>query len=68
MIHVIPASRTGNRSLSIEPDALCDHGRLVDEVFNNEGARTGQLMCLECRALVTDHSLQDDRPRIDRLV
>jgi hypothetical protein len=39
----------------------CAHGRLVDEVRNADGIKTGQLVCLECRAEFPDPALEKSR-------
>lgn len=59
MIHVTPTSpaqtptaRTGN----IQP---CTHNRIVDEVRTLSGAKTGQLICIECLAVFPDPLYQE---------
>ena len=32
----------------------CTHARLVDEVLTEEGAKTGRLICKECKAVISD--------------
>ncbi len=38
----------------------CAHGRLIDDILNNDGTRTGRVRCLECDASFDDpdHGLQ----------
>lgn len=36
----------------------CTHSRIVDEVLNADGAKTGQLICIECLAKFPDPLLQ----------
>ena len=33
---------------------ICLHARLIDNVFTKDGARTGQVRCLECGAVFED--------------
>jgi len=39
---------------SITRTARCLHGRLIDDILNNDGKRTGQVRCLECGAVFED--------------
>jgi hypothetical protein len=37
----------------------CTHSRVVDDVLMTKGAKTGQLVCLECRAVFPDPNYQE---------
>lgn len=32
----------------------CSHSRLIDDVLNKKGKKTGRLLCLECKATFPD--------------
>lgn len=36
------------------PKTSCTHSRLVDDVLSTKGAKTGHLICLECKAVFPD--------------
>ena len=40
--------------MPIAHTARCLHGRLIDDILNNDGKRTGQVRCLECGAVFED--------------
>ena len=58
MIRVI--SGTTPKATRLQPLAKtsCIHNRLVDDVLTKEGNKTGQLICIECRAVFLDPTLQ----------
>ena len=37
----------------------CTHSRMVDDVLTTKGVKTGQLVCLECRAVFPDPIYQE---------
>jgi hypothetical protein len=39
--------------------APCTHSRMVDDVLTTKGGKTGQLVCLECRAVFPDPTYQE---------
>ncbi len=45
--------------LDIPPVVSCLHSRLIDDVLTKDGARTGQVRCLECGAVFDDPSCTD---------
>ena len=43
---------------SVQPPRRCMHSRIVDEVRNADGMKTGRLVCLECFAEFPDPDSQ----------
>jgi len=37
----------------------CTHSRMLDDVLTTKGVKTGQLVCLECRAVFPDPTYQE---------
>lgn len=52
---VTPAPTAEVRTKTAKP---CTHMRLIDEVRTGNGAKTGQLICLECLAEFPDPTYQ----------
>ena len=50
------ASLPNQPSFQVSPRApyLCRHSRIIDSVLTPTGLRTGQVRCLECRAIFDD--------------
>jgi hypothetical protein len=47
------------RRVQTKTASQCAHGRIVDEVRSANGAKTGRLVCIECRAEFPDPLYQD---------
>jgi hypothetical protein len=54
MIRVTPTTLQKDFSQPTAVKKACVHGRLVDEVLDTKGAKTGQLICLECLTVFPD--------------
>jgi hypothetical protein len=39
--------------------APCTHSRMVDDVLTTKGVKTGQLVCIECKAVFADPTYQE---------
>ena len=39
------------------PEKPCAHGRLVEHILTSKGNKTGQFICLECKAVFDDPTL-----------
>ncbi|HXV67389.1 MAG TPA: hypothetical protein VD738_00575 [Nitrospira sp.] len=51
-----PTSSTSNGTIGVRAQLVrpCTHGRVVDEVRDASGIKTGRLICLECHAEFPD--------------
>jgi hypothetical protein len=50
-----PSKMTRVRTKSVFP---CTHSRMIDDVRSTKGAKTGQLVCMECQAEFPDQTSQ----------
>lgn len=53
MIEEMSGTFPQDANLAARTDS-CSHSRIVDDVLNAQGIKTGQLICLECRAVLPD--------------
>ena len=58
MIRVMTTTAPKRTSLDPSATTACTHSRVVDYVLTNEGNKTGQLVCVECRAVFLDPTFQ----------
>jgi hypothetical protein len=59
MIRVIPGTTPKATRLHPLAKTPCIHNRLVDDLLTKEGHKTGQLICVECKAVFLDPTLQN---------
>jgi hypothetical protein len=50
------------KSVRAKTASACTHGRMVDDVRSEEGAKTGRLVCKECQAKFPDPHYQNPGP------
>lgn len=55
------ANLTQERKGHTTTASQCTHSRMVDEVRGANGAKTGRLVCIECRAEFPDPAYQKPR-------
>lgn len=55
---MIRISTAPGEDISLHVKSSCTHSRLVDDVLNKKGNKTGQLVCLECKATFPDPEFQ----------
>lgn len=48
-----------NTSLHRALKKPCMHSRIIEDVLTAQGARTGEVLCLECKAVFPDPHRQD---------
>jgi hypothetical protein len=58
MIRVISGTTPKVTRLHSLAKTPCIHNRMVDDLLTKEGNKTGQLICIECRAVFLDPTLQ----------
>ena len=58
MIRVSLPTEPQNNPFHTTTKKPCTHGRLVEAVVSTQGTKTGQLLCLECKALFPDPTQQ----------
>ena len=59
MIRITPTTLSKDTSLHTTLRAPCAHSRLVDDVLSTKGTKTGQLLCIECKAVFPDPTFQE---------
>jgi hypothetical protein len=58
MIRVMTTTAPTSTRLDPAATTTCTHSRLVDYVLTEEGNKTGQLVCVECRVVFLDPTFQ----------
>lgn len=38
----------------VKGSKACTHSRMIDDVYDQDGTRTGKMQCLECMAILDD--------------
>jgi len=59
MIGIITGTARKGTRLHTAEKTPCIHSRMVDDLLTKEGNKTGQLICVECRAVFLDPMLQN---------
>lgn len=54
MIGIITGTARKGTRLHAAEKTPCIHSRMVDDLLTKEGNKTGQLICVECRAVFLD--------------
>ena len=59
MMRAMTAPKKKSTSLhTADKNTPCTHSRLVDYVLTKEGNKTGQLVCIECKAMFLDPTFE----------
>jgi hypothetical protein len=59
MIRVSTSTTPQSKGLHKAAKTSCTHSRLVNDVLTATGTKTGQLVCIECKAVFPDPTFQD---------
>jgi ribosomal protein L17 len=62
MRRVTPEALLKNTSFHTTPKKPCTHSCLVDDILTATGIKTGELICKECKAVLSDLAFQKPVP------